>query len=156
MVLTKSLTLGLAAAALIATSDIAVSQTDLPPAVSARKAQMHLYAFNLATLGGMAQEKIAYDADAASAAAGNLAKLSSLDASAMWVPGTDAATVAGSRALPALWDNMDDVITKAVALNEAATEMNAVAADGLDALKAAMGPLGAACGACHKAYREPE
>lgn len=147
--------LGLAAAGSLAATLPAQAQ-DLPPAVGARHAQMQLYAFNLGTLGMMAQERMDYDAAAASAAAGNLVKLTSLDAGAMWVPGTSSEDVEGSRALPAIWTDMDGVIERAVALNEAAVAMEAAAGEGLDSLKSAFGPLGAACGDCHKAYRQPE
>lgn len=146
--------IGLAAASLAAAP--LVAQDNLAPAVKARHAQMNLYAFNLGTLGAMAQDKMEYDADAATAAAGNIVKLSSLNAMAMWAPGTAAGEAEGSRALPAIWENSDDVIAKAVALNEAAVAMEAAAGGGLDSLKAAFGPLGAACGDCHKSYREPE
>lgn len=152
----KPLALGLATAALVAGAAIAESHAETPPAVGARKAQMQLYAFNLGTLGAMAQGNMDYDADAATAAAGNIVKLSTLAAGPMWAPGTGADAVETSRALPAIWENMDDVISKAMALNEAAMAMETAAAEGLEPLQAAMKDLGAACGACHKEYREPE
>ncbi|MBV7409851.1 cytochrome c [Maritimibacter sp. DP1N21-5] len=145
---------GIAGASIAATAVLA--QEGLNPVVKARHAQMTLFAFNLGTLGAMAQDKAEYDAEAATAAAGNIVKLSSLAAGPMWAPGTGVGDVEGTRALPAIWENMDDVITKAVALNEAAVAMEAAAGEGLDSLKAAFGPLGAACGECHKSYREPE
>lgn len=155
MLKTRALVLGLAGAALAATALIAQSP-DVPPGVKARQGQMRLYAFNLGTLGAMAKGEAAYDADAAQAAANNIVALTSLAAGPMWAPGTDDMSIDGTRALPALWENFPDVATKGAALAEAAAGMAAAAGTDLASLQAAMGPLGGACGACHKAYRAPE
>ncbi|MCB1367377.1 MAG: cytochrome c [Rhodobacteraceae bacterium] len=146
---------GLALAGLTLAGPVA-AQDAVAKAIEARQSQMHLYAFNLGQLGAMAKGAIEYNADQASAAAGNLALLSTLNAGAMWVPGSDSMSVANTRALPDLWDNMADVGAKAQALAEAAAAMNDAAGNGLEALQAAMGPLGGACGGCHKVYRAPE
>ncbi len=142
-----TLTLGLAGAAL--------AQSAVDGAVKARKAQMTLYAFNLGQLGAMAKGEVPYDAAAASGAAGNLAALSSLNQMAHWPPGSAQGEAEGSRALPAIWTSGDDVMAKAMAFNEAVAAMNAAAGTDLASLQAAMGPLGASCGACHETYRAP-
>ena len=80
---------GIALAASLATTAIGQDDRALKAAVDARQGLMDLYAFNLGLLGGMAKGDIAYDADAASKAAGNLAALSRLDGSRMWPPGSD-------------------------------------------------------------------
>ncbi len=72
------------------------------------------------------------------------------------VPGSDSDSVEGSRALPAIWADGSDIGAKAGALTDAAWAVQAAAATDLDALKAAMGPLGKACGACHETYRLPK
>jgi len=150
----RPLTLGLATAIVAATAVSAGSHSsDLPAPVKARHAQMQLYAFNLGALGAMAKGEVAYDAEAASAAAQNLATLTTLNAGPMWVPGTDSDSVEGSKALPAIWENFPDVGAKAAALSEAAAAMVDAAGTDLAALQAAMGPIGASCGGCHKAYR---
>ena len=133
----------------------AVAQQGGNPAVNARKAVMQLYAFNLTTLGGMAQGKIDYDAAAASGAASNLAALTQMNQMAMWPGGSDNSNDPNTRALPALWENFPDVGAKAGALAEAAAAMESAAGEGLDALRGAMGPLGGACAACHESYRAP-
>ncbi|WP_281982115.1 c-type cytochrome [Thalassorhabdomicrobium marinisediminis] len=130
------------------------AHSDLPPAVKARQAHMQLYAHNLGVLGGMAQEKIDYDAAAASAAAANLAALAQLDQSSYWPEGTDNASIEGTKALPAIWTDFDGVMTANEGLVEASAAMSDVAGDGLDALKGAMRPLGQACSACHQDYRQ--
>lgn len=126
------------------------------PAVKARQAHMQVYAFNLTILGNMARGNTEYDAEAASAAASNLAALTAIDQSAYWEPGTDSDSVAESNALPALWDNIPDVIEKANTTSAAAAALAVTAGDGLDALRAGIGPLGAACGDCHESYQKPE
>lgn len=146
---------GLAAAAFCAALLPATAQ-DANPAVSARQAQMTLYAFNLGTLGAMAQGNMPYDAATAAVAAKNLAALTHLDGAAMWPAGTDADSQFGTRALPGIWENFPDVGAKAQALQVAADAMAAAAGTDLAELQAAMGPLGGACGDCHKAYRAPE
>ena len=128
----------------------------LGKAVKARQATMQLYAFNLGILGGMAKGAMEYNADAASAAAGNLVKLSSQNAMAYWPKGSAQGEIDGSRALPALWEDMAGVGQAAGAMKEAAVAMEAAAGTDLASLQGAMGALGAACGGCHKAYRAAE
>ena len=151
-----ALSIGLAGAALSATMLFAGSHAADNPAVKARQAQMQLYAFNLGTLGAMAQEKVAYDADAAAMAAKNVAAIADLEAAPMCPAGTGADGVAGPRALPDIWSNFPDVAQKAQAMQAAADAMVAAASVDLASLQGAMGALGGACGACHKAYRVPE
>lgn len=140
------------AAAGLAGPGAALAQ-DVPPAVKARQAHMSLYAHNIGILGGMARGNIDYDAAAASAAASNLAALAALDQSTYWPPGTDSDTLMESRALPAIWENLPDVIEKAGALRGATEALAATAGDGLDAVRAGLGPVGQACGACHESYQ---
>lgn len=125
---------------------------DVAKAMDARQSHMTLYSFNLGTLGGMAQDKIPYDAAAATAAANNLAAMANMDQTGYWIEGSDS-SVEGSRAKPEIWTNADDFTEKTAALATASTALAAVAGDDLDALKGAFGPVGGACGACHKAYR---
>lgn len=146
--------LGLAIAAGAATGQDAQAKA-LSDATKARQAQMQLYAFNLGQLGAMAKGEVAYDSAAASAAAGNLASLARLDQGRLWPEGSDEMGVDGSRAMPAIWENMPDVMTKAADLVTATTAMEAAAGTDLASLQAAMGAVGGACGACHKAYRVP-
>ena len=129
---------------------------ELPPEVKARQAHMALYGFNIGVLGGMAQEKIPYDAEAATKAASNLAALAKLDQSSYWSPGTDSDSLEGSRALPKLWDEIPAVIEISQKFVGATEAMAAAAGDGLDAVKANIGAVGGGCSDCHKAYRKPQ
>lgn len=146
---------GIVMAGAVATT--AISQGSTNPAVKARQAQMQLYAFNIGLLGGMAKGDIAYDAAAASAAAANLAALAKLDQSRMWPQGTDTMELGTeTAALPAIWDAGSDIGAKAGDLVSASAAMEAAAGGGLESLQGAMNALGGACGACHKAYRQPD
>ena len=143
-----------AALGLAAALPLAAQQDPAAAAVKARQAHMTLYAANLGVLGGMAQGGIAYDAQAAQAAADNLVALSGLDQGIYWMPGTAVGEVEGTRALPALWEMSDEAMAKGMALHEAAMAMAAVAGDGLEAVQGAMGPLGGVCGSCHESFRQ--
>ncbi|MEP4803083.1 MAG: cytochrome c, partial [Hyphomicrobiales bacterium] len=117
---------------------------------------MQLYAFNLGTLGGMAKRETEYDAEAATRAANNLVVLTQIDQSAMWPAGSDNVSDPSTRALPAIWENFPDVAAKGQAMADAAVAMQGAAGQDVEALKGAMGNLGGACSACHKAYRAPK
>ena len=43
-----------------------------------------------------------------------------------------------------------------VALHDASEAVMNAAGTDLDSLRAAMGPLGQSCGACHQTYRQPQ
>ncbi len=128
---------------------------DQQRAMNARQGHMGLYSFNIAPLGGMAQDKIPYDAEVAATAAANLAALATLDQTAYWVEGTDS-TVEGSRAKPEIWTDSAGYQTEKEKLETTTAALAAVAGDGLDALKGAFGPVGGSCGSCHEAYRVPQ
>lgn len=138
-----------------AVADSHDNSKELMAATKARQAQMQLYTFNLATLGAIAKGEVEYSAEAASAAANNLAALAGLDQSNYWLPGSDNVSIEGTRALPAIWEAGSDIGDKGAAFGAAATAMQVAAGTGLEGLQGAMGPLGASCGGCHKAYRGP-
>lgn len=124
------------------------------PAVGARQGQFKIYAFNFGVLGGMAQGRMDYDAAMAQTAADNLFHVTRLDQSRAWPEGTDSMSIDGTRANPAIWENLDDFTAKYVALQTAVEALQAAAGTGLDGMRAAVGPVGAACQACHQAYRD--
>lgn len=126
------------------------------PAVEARQSMMTVLAFNIGPLVAMAKGEMEYDAETATAAAENLARISALHQDRLWPEGTDNTQRDDTRALPAIWSNMGDFTDKLTSLNGAATDMAAVAGDGLDAVRANLGPVGDACGACHEDYRESD
>jgi cytochrome c556 len=139
---------------------LALAESHIDPALmaahDARVAHMKAYGAQMMILGGMAQDKVAYDATAAAAAATALDALTHEDMSMMWPEGSDSDSVEGSRALPVIWTSLDDVMLKVGTLQEATTQLASVAGTDLDSLKAAFGAVGGACGACHEAYRKPQ
>jgi cytochrome c556 len=124
------------------------------PAVETRQGQFKLYVHNFGVLGGMAQGRMDYDAEMAQTAADNLFHLTRHDQGRLWPEGTDSMSIDGTRASPAIWDNLDDFVEKFVALQVAAEGLQSVAGGGLDEMRAGFGPVGQACQACHQAYRE--
>ena len=146
--------LGLAAAL----SGAAGAQELKDPAevVNARHGYMLMMAMSLAPLGAMAKGDTPFDAAAATSAATNLTALSGLNTSMLWAPGTENGAVEDSFALPEILSNTDDRAAKFTALRTAAAGLAEAAGKDADALKAAMGTVGAACSDCHKQYRKPE
>jgi cytochrome c556 len=142
---------------MIATVAIGADHIDpaVGAAIKARQSHMQLFAFNLGTLGGMAQGKIEYDADAAQIAASNLDALASVDFHPYFVVGSSSADASDTRALPAIWEDPEGVLAALAKLQGATAERAGSAGGGLEGLQAAMSALGGACGACHQAYRAP-
>lgn len=126
-------------------------------AVKARQSKMTLYAYNIGILGAMAKGETEYDSGAAGLAAANLASLSSIYMPTAWPEGSDNESIKGTRALPKLWqDKPEEVGAKAQALSDATQALVKVAGTDLNGLRSAIGPVGQACGGCHKPYRAKE
>jgi len=142
-----------AVAAVIGT--VAVAQ-DYSANLKARQGQFRILALNIGILGGMAQGKIAYDAEAAQRAADSMVAVTHIDPGPLWPEGSDNMSIDGTRAMPSIWDENADFLAKWGALGDAAAGMQQVAATGQEALGPAMGKLGGACKACHDKHRAPE
>ncbi|MBI6629022.1 c-type cytochrome [Pontibaca salina] len=148
---------GLLVAGIVATT--AISQDDIDPAIAAavkaRQAHMKLNAFNLGLLGAMAKGEIDYDAEAAVAAAENLAALARMDETRYWPEGSDMEVLGKdhTEALAALWADDSEFGDRAQTMAETTAAMAGVAGNGLEPLQGAMGPLAKACGGCHEDYR---
>lgn len=151
----RTITAGILAFAAIAGSAIAQDKGAFTAQIQARHGLMLYRAMNIGALGAMAKGEAAYDAAAAQKAADNLAAAAHLDDSMLWPEGSDNVAHAGTIALPAIWADKAGFEAKYADFRTATEAMQAVAGQGLEALQAGMGPLGATCGACHKAYRAP-
>ena len=112
---------------------------------------------NLGVLGRMAKGEVDFDATAAQEAADavNAAAVKVTD-DALWEEGTDTMSIDDTRAMPAIWDNYEDFQEKGATLVAATEAAQAAAGESLQAVQAAMGDLGRACGGCHEDYRQPE
>ena len=123
--------------------------------IGARTSQFKLLAFNIGPLVGMAQGNIEYDAAMAQTAADNLATVAAIHQDRMWPEGSDNTSHA-TRALPSIWENIDDFQAKLEDLRAATRTLQASAGTGLDGVRSGLRGVGAACSACHEDYREPQ
>lgn len=144
---------GLAGSFLLGTPALA---QDFTAELKARQGQFRIMALNLGILGGMAQGRAEYDAEAAQAAADTLVAVSMIQQGPHWPQGSDSGAIEGTRALPAIWEDLEDFSAKWAAFGEAALAMQAVAGDGQAALGPLMGRVGGTCSACHDANRVPQ
>ncbi|MBY6089849.1 cytochrome c [Maritimibacter alkaliphilus] len=149
---TAALTLALLAG--LGTAGTAFGQDAAKGAMEARKSVMHIYAYNLGILSGIAKGEAEYDSEIAMTAASNLATASSIDLTYMFPEGSEVGALEGSEAAPAALTDASGVMEKQMALHEAAAELEAAAGEGAEAIGAALRTVGGACGACHKAYRQ--
>jgi cytochrome c556 len=122
-------------------------------AIEARQSLMTLFSFNLGPMALMAQGRMDYDAETAQTAAANLYHASRHAQDRLWPEGTAQGEFEGSRARPAIWENLEEFASRYSALQDAAANMNEVAGDGLDALQGALGGLAGACRNCHDDFR---
>ena len=144
---------GAAASLMAALGAGAALANDFDTEVETRQGQFKLFAFNIGPLVEMAQGDIDYDADMAATAAENLASVTSLHQDRLWPDGSDNESIEGTRALPAIWENLDDFADKYADLGEATANLEMAAGEGLDELRGAIGAVGNACSACHDDYR---
>lgn len=147
--------LSLACAAALGTGLVTAAAAN-DAALAARKGNFQLYAFHVGLLGAMARGDVAYDAEAASTAASNLAAIASIDWTPLWVEGTDNASIANTRALPAIWSDREGFDAIKGRLAAATADLAENAGTGLDAVRAGLGAVGQNCQACHQTYRAPQ
>ncbi|MFZ5963776.1 c-type cytochrome [Thalassococcus sp. BH17M4-6] len=141
----------LACAALLAATP-ALAQ-DFSAEKKARQGQFRIMAINLGILGGMAKGEVEYNAEEAQAAADTLVAVSMIQQGPHWPEGSDEMSIDGTRALPAIWDNFDDFLSKWEGFGTQAAAMAEVAGTGQEAIGPALGKVGGACKACHDDYR---
>ena len=135
-------------------SSVASAQQDHSGAVKARIAYMQLNGFFMGQLAGIAKGQVPYDAAQATGVAKSLLALSTMDAGAMWPPGSDNQALPGkTRAKPELWTTFPAVMEKANALTTALEAMVVAAGTDLASLQGAFGAVGAGCGGCHRPFR---
>jgi cytochrome c556 len=153
MKFSRSIALGLAA--LMLTAGVAAAQDAVDAAVKARKGQFEVMAQSIGILGGMARGNVPYSAEAANAAAANIVTVSKLNQSSFWPAGSHNGTLKNTRAQPNIFENVADFTAKWETLGKRATALQAVAGNGLEALRPAIGGVGGACQDCHEKYRAP-
>lgn len=137
------LTLAIGAAVI---SGVALGQGD---PIAERQALMKANNAASRTAFGMAMGKTPFDATVAAAAmqtlADDMAKFVTL-----FPEGSDTGDTSAS---PDIWTNFEDFKAISAKLEADAKAAGAAAANGLEAFKVALGPVGEACSTCHKKYR---
>jgi cytochrome c556 len=120
-------------------------------AIKYRKASFTVMAAHFGRLGAMANGRVPYDAKAAADNADTVSALAKLP----WAAFGEGTDKGETRAKPEIWkesakfkEASDKMQAEIVKLNVAAKAGN------LDALKAAFGPAGASCKACHDNFRK--
>lgn len=139
--------------AVLAAPSLALAQSPQDVA-DARIGYFRLLGLEMHDLAAMAKGEKDYDAEAAKTNAANLEALTHYSTAALFAPGTSNADLPGkTRALPAIWDNMDGMQEKGEAFVAAVQNLNSVAGEGLDQLRPAVGKLGGTCKSCHDDFR---
>ena len=147
----KRLSLAILAVAGVVTALPAAAQFAKPEdAVKYRKAAFTVMAAHFGRVGAMVQGRVPFDAAAAQAnieIANSMAKLPFT----AFGPGTD---VGETRAKPNIWSDNAKFVAAANKMAEEMGKLNVAAKSGnLDQIKAAFGPVGGACKACHDDFR---
>ena len=154
MITVKNVVCGLALAGLFSATSQAATPDPMEKAVKARQGYMQVNAFNMGILAAMVKGEAPYDAEQAATAANNIKLSSMMKNKAMWVPGSgNDNPKLETKALPEIWMAGSDIGDKAKAFGNAASELAAVAGQGLDVMKPKFGDLGKSCKGCHKDYR---
>ncbi|MDO6461659.1 cytochrome c [Granulosicoccaceae sp. 1_MG-2023] len=142
-----------AAALMTAVSLPALAEDPFETEIEARQGLMQVYKYNVGILAAMAKGEADYDAEAAQKAADNIKLVTMMDNGGLWAPGSDSDSVEDSKAAPELWSTFPKVGEYGEEMASAAAAMADNAGQGLDALKANIGPLGKSCKTCHDDFR---
>jgi cytochrome c556 len=148
----KKLILAVAAVCGVMTSLPAAAQFAKPEdAIKYRKAAFTVMASHFGRIGAMVQGKAPFDAKAAAENAELALMMSKLPYTA-FVPGTDKGE---TKAKAEIWTEGDKFRAAATKMQDEMAKLNAAAKTGnLDTIKAAFGPVGQSCKACHDEYRK--
>jgi cytochrome c556 len=118
-----------------------------------RQSIMDQIAEQVQVLGGMARGDIPDDEAAFTAAATALVPLAQRMTEGFQVEGI----VSASRAVPEIWQNMEDFEQKAQDTVDAAMAVaNAAQSGDFEGAKELAGNIGGTCGGCHRPYRGPD
>ncbi|RDI29361.1 c-type cytochrome [Pseudacidovorax intermedius] len=139
-----------AAVAILATNAVAQPTFATPQdAIKYRQATLKEMQQNFKRVADMASGRADFDAKVAESSAARAAELIK-QPWAGFGPGTE-----GGKASPAIWKEQDKFKAAASKAEGEVAKLAAAAKTGnLDAIKAAIGPAGASCKACHDSFRE--
>jgi len=148
----KRLSLAALAVVGIVTALPAAAQFAKPEdAIKYRKAAMTIMSAHFGRVGAMASGRAPFDAAAAQSNAEIATMMSKLPFAAFG-PGTD---TGDTRAKPNVWSDNAKFTAAATKMQEEMAKLNVAAKSGnLDTIKAAFGPVGQSCKACHDDFRK--
>jgi len=148
----KKLLLAAATVAGLAVALPAAAQFQKPEdAIKYRQSALTVMANHFGRIGAMAQGKVPFDAKAAADNAVIVREMSMLPFVA-FIEGSDKGMP--NRAKPEIWKDGAKFKAAADKMVDAVAKLDAAAKTGsLDALKAAFGPVGQSCKACHDDFR---
>lgn len=135
-------------------ASVATHADEYESEIKARQAFMQILAYNNGMLAAMVRGKVPYDAEQATIAARNVSLAASMNNGSMWPAGSDLDSHEGTVAKKEIWSTWPEAGNIFNELAMASTSLEAEAGKGVDALKAAMGPVGDACSSCHKKFRQ--
>jgi len=131
----------------------ALAQAKPEQLVKQRQAAMTLQGKYFGPMVGMAQGKIPYDAKIVQRNAGFLDNLSRMP----WDGFAESTKDVKSAALPAIWSDSAKWSEAADRLQNETSKLYAVSRSGDEAaVKAQIGAVGKACGACHESFRQKQ
>ena len=143
----------IAALAVVGAFSTAVYAQTADRAIKYRQGIMQAQGWHMGVLGGMAKGARPYDKDTAARSAKFVSELLQMPADG-FTPGSE--TGAPTRAKPEIWKDkakFDKYLQDAQAES---VKFAAAAGNGLDALRAAIGPMGRACNNCHDDFQNKE
>ncbi len=153
----KTLTLMTAVGLLSIFGTFAMAQENpFADVIQTRQGLMLQMSADMAKMGAMVKAETPFDGAVAGKAAANVAAIASVLSMDQFPVGSENGTAADSYAKAEIWGNQADFLAKIADLNTAAVALVAAAGTDVDSLKAGMGAVGKACGACHTAYRVTE
>lgn len=146
-----------AVAAIIALTPALGAAQSVDEAIAARRGFFNMVFLNFAPLAAMAKGERPFDAEAAMQASDNLKALGSMNLDALFPAGSSTDDKKGAtRALPAIWSDQADFVTKVEGLRSGIAAMATAVEGGQSALGQGVQALGGSCAACHRAYRARE
>ncbi len=120
-------------------------------AIRYRQSGMTMMATHFGRVAAMANGRVPFDAKAIADNA-ELATILSKLPFAGFVEGSEKGQ---TRALPKIWTEQDKFRAAAAKMQEEMVKLNAAAKTGnIDTIKAAVGPVGGSCKACHDSYQK--
>jgi cytochrome c556 len=143
----------LAALAVVGAFSTVVYAQTADRAITYRRGIMQAQGWHMGVLGGMAKGTRPYDKDVAVRSATFVSELVDMPWDG-FIPGSE--TGAPTRAKPEIWKDRAKFDKYAQDAKAESVKLAAAAGNGLDALRAAIGPMGRACNNCHDDFQNKE